>query len=192
MEEGLDSEGLEPVKEGLETVVTRIALRMQLKIDQPELLESMELLDPLKELPALFKVKATDVKVVQRVADFWLDYSKYLSTTGPMASPVVQLNMERMPAAEFWALHLGHLRAASPIAKVVLSQGACASQAERNWKMYGRIMTPERSAMSHEKADKRVFLYNYLQQEDRVADANFAAPLIEWDDASSSDEGEAV
>ena len=53
-------------------------------------------------------------------------------------------------------------------------------------------MTPERSAMSHEKADKRVFLYNYLQQEDRVADANFAAPLIEWDDASSSDEGEAV
>ena len=63
-----------------------------------------------------------------------------------------------------WQHHLSHLTAASPIAKVILSQGACALQAERNWKIYGcnGIMTPERSAMSHEKADKRVFLYNML------------------------------
>ena len=87
-------------------------------------------------------------------------------------------------------MHLGHLKAASPIAKVVLSQGACASQAERNWKAYGRIMTPERSAMSHEKADKRVFLYNFLQQEDRAADANFTAPVIEWADVSSDEDEE--
>ena len=107
-----------------------------------------------------------------------------------MASPVVQKNVERLPAAELWALHLCHLRKASPIAKVVLAHGACASQAERNYKIYGRIMTPERSAMSHEKADKRVFLYNILQQEQRVADANFTAPLIEWDDVSSSDDEE--
>ena len=38
----------------------------------------------------------------------------------------------------------------------------------RNWKTYGRIMTPERSAMSHEQAD------------------------IEWDDDSSSEEDEAA
>ena len=91
-------------------------------------------------------------------------------------------------------MHLGHFRAASAIAKVVLLQGACcASQAERNWKIYGRILTPDRCKTSHDKADKRVFLYNTLQQEDRVADANFSAPLVEWDDASSSEnEGEAA
>ena len=100
--------------------------------------------------------------------------------------------MKRMPAGDLWQHHLGHLKAASPIAKVVLSQGACASQAERNWKIYGRIMTPERSAMSHEKADKRVFLYNVLQQERRAADANFMPPVIEWDDASSEEEDEAA
>ena len=94
--------------------------------------------------------------MVKRIADFYLDYSKYLSSNGPMASPVVHVNMKRMPAGDLWQHHLGHLKAASPIAKVILSQGACASQAERNWKIYGRIMTPERSAMSHEKADKRV------------------------------------
>ena len=31
---------------------------------------------------------------------------------------------------------------------MVLAQGASASQAERNWKIYGRIMTPQRAAMS--------------------------------------------
>ena len=40
-----------------------------------------------------------------------------------MAKPVVQKNMKRMTAGDLWALHLGHLKAASPIAKVVLSQG---------------------------------------------------------------------
>ena len=56
--------------------------------------------------------------------------------------------------------------------------------------MYGRIMTPERSAMSHEKADKRVYLYNVLQQEVRAADANFSPAVIEWADVSSEEEDE--
>ena len=48
--------------------------------------------------------------------------------------------------------------------------------------------------MSHEQADKRVFLYNMLQQEHRAADANFLPPssVIEWDDDSSSEEDEAA
>ena len=57
--------------------------------------------------------------------------------------------------------------------------------------MYGRIMTPERSAMSHEKADKRVFLYNALQQGDRAGDANFTPPVIEWADVTSDEDDEA-
>ena len=56
--------------------------------------------------------------------------------------------------------------------------------------MYGRIMTPERSAMSHEKADKRVYLSNVLQQEVRAADAHFSPAVIEWADVSSEEEDE--
>jgi hypothetical protein len=67
-------------------------------------------------------VKKSDQKVVQRVADFYLDYAKYLTPTGPMTKEHVKLNARRMPAHEFWAMHLAHLRAALPVAKVVLAQ----------------------------------------------------------------------
>ena len=36
--------------------------------------------------------------MVRRIADFYLDldYSKYLSSDGPMTSPVIHKNMKRM------------------------------------------------------------------------------------------------
>lgn len=98
--------------------------------------------------------------MVRRIADFYLDldYSKYLSSDGPITSPVIHKNMKRMiPGSPEGGL--GDRCHGHPVARQVAS----ASQAERNWKTYGRIMTPERSAMLHEQADKRVFLYNMLQ-----------------------------
>ena len=108
-----------------------------------------------------------------------MDYAKYLSPTGPMAQPYVKLNSTRICRAK----HLSHLPAAAPIAKMVLAQGASASQAERSWKIYGRIMTPQRAAMSHEKADMRVFQYNYLQVKRRTEKSNWAPAVVEWADA---------
>lgn len=75
---------------------------------------------------------------------------------------------------------------------ILTQQGASASKAERNWKVYGRIKTPARAAMSHEKADKRVFLYNILQLKGRTDKSAWCPPLIEWDAASSTDDGEAA
>jgi hypothetical protein len=46
--------------------------------------------------------------------------------------------------------------------------------------------------MSHEKADKRVFLYNTLQVKHKTSKSAWSPPLIEWEDASSSDDGEAA
>ena len=57
--------------------------------------------------------------------------------------------------------------------------------------MYGRIKPPSRSKLSHEKADKRVFLYNVLQGKLRTCtnkSNNWTPPVIEWDDAASSEE----
>ena len=65
---------------------------------------------------------------------------------------------------------------------MVLAQGASASQAERSWKIYGRIMTPQRAAMSR-SADMRVFQYNYLQVKRRTEKSNWAPAVVEWADA---------
>ena len=35
----------------------------------------------------------------------------------------------------------------------------CASACERNWSVYGQIKTKERSSMSHEVGDMRVYMY---------------------------------
>lgn len=180
-EMGLDAEGLEPVKEGLEKIVKRMALRLELQSVQPELAQPF-----LEEMPTL-KVLPGSHKVSVRVADFFLDYSTYLSPTGPMAEDFVQLNAKRLSAADFWALHLSHLRHASQVAKVIVSQICAASHAERNWKAYGRIKTPARCKLQHEKADKRVFLYNVLHQKERLKDANFRPVVPEWDDVSSDE-----
>ena len=39
-----------------------------------------------------------------------------------------------------------------------LAQGVSASAAERNWSVYGRIMTRERSRMHHKRGDKLVYM----------------------------------
>ena len=110
-----------------------------------------------------------------------------------MSQEAVLINAKRMPGAEFWAMHLPHLPIACRVAKIVLSKGASASQAERNWKIYGRIKTPARARMSHAKADKRVFLYQHLQMQHKVKDASYKPAFVEWEEASTDeDEPEAA
>ncbi|KAL1515547.1 hypothetical protein AB1Y20_002167 [Prymnesium parvum] len=60
----------------------------------------------------------------------------------------------------------------------------------RNWKAYGRIKTPARAKMMHTKADQRVFLYNVLQQREKLAAANYRPSVPEWDEVSSDESGD--
>lgn len=182
---GLDADGLEAVKKGLEIVVKRLALRQELRSVQPELNEP----GLLQELPEL-KVQLNSQEVSQRVADFYVDYGSYLDASGPMTELHVQINAKRLRASDFWALHLSHLKHASVIAKAVVAQVCCASHAERNWKAYSRIKTPSRARLHHVKADQRVFLHNVLHQNEKLSDANFKAEVPEWDDVSSDESEE--
>ena len=52
-------------------------------------------------------------------------------------------------------------------------------------------VAPARSRMSHEKADKRVFMYQWLQLKRRGQDASFTPQFMEWEEAST-DEAEAT
>ena len=73
--------------------------------DQPELLKPLRAvpvacLDPLTELSDAHssRPRRRTSTVVRRIADFYLDldYSKYLSSDGPITSPVIHKNMKRM------------------------------------------------------------------------------------------------
>ena len=48
------------------------------------------------------------------------------------------------------------------MAKRVLAQCVSASAAERNWSVYGQIMTRERSRMQHARGDKLVYCHEAL------------------------------
>ena len=52
----------------------------------------------------------------------------------------------------------------------VLAQPVSASAAERNWSVYGQIMTPARSRMHHARADKLVYCHEALFAPARKAD----------------------
>ena len=42
--------------------------------------------------------------------------------------------------------------------------------------------------MSHEKADTRVFMYQWLQLKRRVQDASFTPQFMEWEEASTDED----
>ena len=64
----------------------------------------------------------------------------------------------------------------------------CASACERNWSVYGQIKTKERSLMSHEVGDMRVYCHEALHLKDKMHSAGYSEKLEKWDSDSDSDE----
>ena len=64
----------------------------------------------------------------------------------------------------------------------------CASAAERNWSVYGRIKTKERSRMGHETGDMRVYCHEALHLKDKMQTAGHKPKVEKWDSDSDSDE----
>lgn len=71
-------------------------------------------------------------------------------------------------------------------------QVVCASGAERNWSVYGRIKSKERSALQHEKSDKLVYCHEALHLREKLQKVTFKQKVEKWvdDSDSSSDESE--
>ena len=64
----------------------------------------------------------------------------------------------------------------------------CASAAERNWSVYGRVKTKERARMGHETGDMRVYCHEALHMKDKMQTAGYKAKVEKWDTDSDSDE----
>ena len=80
----------------------------------------------------------------------------------------------------------------------MLAQPAAASAAERNKSVYGQIITPARSRLSHTTADKLVYCHEALHLQERMQDAGWEADICPWDsdeesgNSSDDDEGDDV
>ena len=70
----------------------------------------------------------------------------------------------------------------------MLAQSVSASAAERNWSVYGQIMTPARSRMKHERGDKLVYCHEALHLRAKLMKAGYVQKPVKWDTDSDSDE----
>ena len=83
-----------------------------------------------------------------------------------------------------------HVPLLSSVAVKVLAQNVSASAAERNWSVYGQIVTPARSCMQHKRADKLVYCHEALHMRSKLQGAGYEQEVVKWDSDSDSDESD--
>ena len=90
--------------------------------------------------------------------------------------------------AQWWATYGKHVPLLASVARLVLAQPLCASAAERNWSVYGKIKNDTTSRMSHEVADKRVYCHEALHLKEKLQTASYNQEVVAWDTDKDSDE----
>ena len=93
-----------------------------------------------------------------------------------------------MAPAQWWDLYGANLPALKCVATSVLDQVVAASAAERNWSVYGRIKSKERSRLGHKKRDKRVYCHEAIHLREKLEKAEYKNKLEKWESDSDSDE----
>lgn len=124
----------EAITNGVLEMIERICLRdMMLQADDPA--------SARKELTTDSEV------VVERVAARERELSLFVKVLGPFTKQKVLMNAKLMEPADWWNQYCKHLPILSRVATSVLAQVVCASSAERNWSIYGRIKHKGRSIL---------------------------------------------
>eukprot|EP00966_Prymnesium_polylepis_P266806 6163540-Prymnesium_polylepis.1 len=97
-----------------------------------------------------------------------------------------------MTPEKWWDTYGGNMPILQKVATTVLAQVVSASGAERNWSVYGRIKSKERSRMDHKKSDKLVYCHEALHLRQKLQKASYKDKLEGWysdsDSNVSSDE----
>ena len=96
----------------------------------------------------------------------------------------------RTRSPKWWATYGKHVPLLASVACLVLAQPVCASAAERNWSVYGKIKNDTTSRMSHEVADKRVYCHEALHITRKLQSAGYKQSVEKWDSDSDSDASE--
>ena len=76
------------------------------------------------------------------------------------------------------------------VGRRVLAQPVCASAAERNWSVYGKIKSKERNRMGHAVGDKLVYCHEALHLKKKLQTASYEQKVEKWDTDSDSDKSD--
>ena len=114
----------------------------------------------------------------------------YQSADGIFTKPYVKANAKTMAPAAWWAMYGKHLPLVAGVARRVLAQPVCASSAERNWSVYGKIKTEQRSRLGHAVADKLVFCHEALHVKEKLQRAGYKQENVKWDTDSDTDDSD--
>lgn len=127
-------------------------------------------------------------KAQERATQAHLELAKYQQREGRFGDPVVMKAAKDMAPAAWWAMYGKHVPRLASAARRVLAQTVSASAAERNWSVYGKIMTPARSRTQHARADKLVYCHETLHLRAKLQRAGYVQKHVKWDSDSDSDE----
>ena len=115
----------------------------------------------------------------------------YQRREGVFSRASVLDNAKTMEPAAWWSTYGRHLPLLSAYAPRILAQPPAASQAERNWSVYGQIRSQHRSRMQHATADKLVYAHEALHLEQKMQDEGWKPDVERWEsdtDSEGSDE----
>ena len=140
-----------------------------------------------KPATAMLTLTTESPKVAERIAATMVELSQYQASEGIFTKAHVQLAAKTMAPAAWWATFGKAMPLLSAVARQVLAQPVCASSAERNWSVYGKIKTAESSRMGHEVADKRVYCHEALHLKEKLQSAGYKQEAVGWDTDDASD-----
>ena len=167
----------EATQEGLMTVVERICLRD-------------EIASAANPTEARSKLTTESDEVQARIAKAMEQLATYQGCDGVFTKTYVKVNAKSMPPANWWAMYGKHLPLIAGVARRVLAQPVCASAAERNWSVYGKIKTEQRSRLGHAVADKLVYAHEALHLREKLQSASYVQTVEKWDTDSDSNESD--
>lgn len=125
--------------------------------------------------------------VQQAVGQAMMQLASYQDKEGIFSKQFVRQHAKEMSPAKWWDKYGKAVPDITSVACSVLTQPVSASAAERNWSVYGAIMSSGRSRMSHVIADHLVYCHETLHLREKLQKSGYKEPTIKWD--SDSDEG---
>ena len=149
-----------------------------------------DVLDEAENKAEACRTISMDSEIVStRVATTMEQLATYQQHEGIFTKPYVIQGAKSMAPAKWWATYGKHLPLlAGAVARRVLAQPCCASAAERNWSVYGKIKTAERSRLKHDTGDKLVYCHEALHLKLKLQDAGYKQKVEKWDTDSDSDD----
>eukprot|EP00965_Chrysotila_dentata_P139910 4625450-Pleurochrysis_carterae.AAC.1 len=108
------------------------------------------------------------------------EFARYRAREGIFTKAYVRANAKTMPPAQLWAIYGKHLPHICRVAERVPAQPVSASAAERNWSIYGQIMSKVRKRLGHGVADKLVYCHETIHLTNKLQSASYTQLAADW------------